>query len=52
MTERELWIRFACAALSGVAVDENFNEKTCEQAGKFADEMICIYKDNFGEIEL
>jgi len=46
--EKELWVRFACAALSGVAstADGEF-ESECEIVAEYADEMVKMYKETF-----
>ena len=45
--EKELWVKFACAALSGAAVEEIYNRKTCEAAADFADTMMELFYDKF-----
>lgn len=54
MDERELWVRFACAALSatdglyGINDTEKVKDE-CESAALYADEMLEIYKSTFDE---
>jgi len=52
MDDKELWVRFACAALSGLVSDgafENNVEKDCEAASCYADEMLECYHNTFSE---
>ena len=52
MDDKELWARFACAALSGLVSDgafENNIEKDCEVASRYADEMLECYNYTFDE---
>lgn len=48
--EKELWVKFACAALSGVVVEEGWGnglKEIAESACEFADIMLDKYKEKF-----
>jgi len=54
MNEKEIWVRFACAALSaldglyGLKDSEKVRDE-CDSAALYADEMLEIYKSTFDE---
>jgi len=48
--EKELWVKFACAALSAIVSDgayDNDFESDCDIAAEYADRMLHIFKDKF-----
>jgi len=54
MDERALWVRFACAALSALISDGQFDndvDKDCETACMYADEMCDRYHFTFDDDE-
>ena len=47
--EKELWVKFACAVLSGVSSCETMGDQQCVTFSRIcADKMIEIYKKRFG----
>ena len=47
--EKELWVKFACAALSGLTTPDVIHDvqDECEQACEYADAMVERFKDKF-----
>lgn len=47
--EKELWVKFACAAIAGqTAIDCIHDvEDECETAAEYADRMVALYYDKF-----